>query len=84
MRLREVKCYQGEALGQGCELGSKPEARQACQLQPCPIEAPGKMGTVSEGGSLEAVASLVLVENAVALTSSVDVFTPQKKTVKTK
>uniref|UniRef100_A0A7M4EF58 ADAMTS-like protein 2 n=1 Tax=Crocodylus porosus TaxID=8502 RepID=A0A7M4EF58_CROPO len=40
MRLREVKCYQGEALGQGCELGSKPEARQACQLQPCPTEAP--------------------------------------------
>ncbi|KFV80088.1 ADAMTS-like 2, partial [Struthio camelus australis] len=40
MRLREVKCYQGEALGQGCDPTSKPEARQTCQLQPCPTEAP--------------------------------------------
>ncbi|NXX48976.1 ATL2 protein, partial [Tricholaema leucomelas] len=40
VRLREVKCYQGEALAQGCDLASKPEARQTCQLQPCPTEAP--------------------------------------------
>lgn len=40
VRLREVKCYQGEALAQGCDLTSKPEARQMCQLQPCPTEAP--------------------------------------------
>uniref|UniRef100_A0A8B9QB90 PLAC domain-containing protein n=1 Tax=Apteryx owenii TaxID=8824 RepID=A0A8B9QB90_APTOW len=40
VRLREVKCYQGEALGQGCDPTSKPEARQSCQLQPCPTEAP--------------------------------------------
>ncbi|KFP79965.1 ADAMTS-like 2, partial [Acanthisitta chloris] len=40
VRLREVKCYQGEALAQGCDLTSKPEARQTCQLQPCPTEAP--------------------------------------------
>uniref|UniRef100_G1MV08 PLAC domain-containing protein n=1 Tax=Meleagris gallopavo TaxID=9103 RepID=G1MV08_MELGA len=40
VRLREVKCYQGEALAQGCNLASKPEGRQACQLQPCPTEAP--------------------------------------------
>ncbi|NWV47450.1 ATL2 protein, partial [Daphoenositta chrysoptera] len=40
MRLREVKCYQGEALSQGCDPSAKPEARQTCQLQPCPTEAP--------------------------------------------
>uniref|UniRef100_A0A8C9N5Z6 ADAMTS-like protein 2 n=1 Tax=Serinus canaria TaxID=9135 RepID=A0A8C9N5Z6_SERCA len=40
VRLREVKCYQGEALAQGCDPSAKPEARQACQLQPCPTEAP--------------------------------------------
>ncbi|NWU68013.1 ATL2 protein, partial [Pterocles burchelli] len=40
VRLREVKCYQGEALAQGCDPMSKPEARQMCQLQPCPTEAP--------------------------------------------
>ncbi|KGL99577.1 ADAMTS-like 2, partial [Charadrius vociferus] len=40
VRLREVKCYQGEALAQGCDPTSKPEARQTCQLQPCPTEAP--------------------------------------------
>ncbi|KFO75210.1 ADAMTS-like 2, partial [Cuculus canorus] len=40
VRLREVKCYQGEALAQGCDSTSKPEARQMCQLQPCPTEAP--------------------------------------------
>ncbi|NXN10858.1 ATL2 protein, partial [Indicator maculatus] len=40
VRLREVKCYQGEALAQGCDPTSKPEARQTCQIQPCPTEAP--------------------------------------------
>ncbi|NXG25309.1 ATL2 protein, partial [Grallaria varia] len=40
VRLREVKCYQGDALAQGCDPTSKPEARQTCQLQPCPTEAP--------------------------------------------
>ncbi|KAF1518244.1 ADAMTS-like protein 2, partial [Eudyptula minor] len=40
VRLREVKCYQGEVLAQGCDPTSKPEARQTCQLQPCPTEAP--------------------------------------------
>ncbi|NXK62388.1 ATL2 protein, partial [Sylvietta virens] len=40
VRLREVKCYQGEALAQGCDPSAKPEARQACQLQLCPTEAP--------------------------------------------
>ncbi|NWI74929.1 ATL2 protein, partial [Dryoscopus gambensis] len=40
VRLREVKCYQGEALAQGCDPTAKPEARQMCQLQPCPTEAP--------------------------------------------
>ncbi|NXR01913.1 ATL2 protein, partial [Sagittarius serpentarius] len=40
VRLREVKCYQGEVLAQGCDPTAKPEARQTCQLQPCPTEAP--------------------------------------------
>ncbi|KFV18773.1 ADAMTS-like 2, partial [Tauraco erythrolophus] len=40
VRLREVKCYQGEALAQGCDPSSKPEARQMCQLHLCPTEAP--------------------------------------------
>ncbi|NWQ62523.1 ATL2 protein, partial [Neopipo cinnamomea] len=40
VRLREVKCYQGEVLAQGCDPTSKPEARQTCQVQPCPTEAP--------------------------------------------
>ncbi|XP_078499762.1 ADAMTS-like protein 2 isoform X1 [Lissotriton helveticus] len=39
-QVREVKCYQGEQLGQGCDPESKPEARQTCELQPCPTEAP--------------------------------------------
>ncbi|XP_027724171.1 ADAMTS-like protein 2 [Vombatus ursinus] len=41
LRLREVKCYQGEELGQGCDPNSKPEAKQTCQVQLCPTEAPG-------------------------------------------
>ncbi|NWI24718.1 ATL2 protein, partial [Sula dactylatra] len=40
VRLREVKCYQGEMLAQGCDPTSKPEARQMCQLQLCPTMAP--------------------------------------------
>ncbi|KAM7162155.1 ADAMTS-like protein 2 [Macrochelys suwanniensis] len=40
LRLREVKCYQGDALGQGCDPASKPDAKQTCQLQVCPTEAP--------------------------------------------
>ncbi|XP_001374286.2 LOW QUALITY PROTEIN: uncharacterized protein LOC100022437 [Monodelphis domestica] len=40
LRLREVKCYQGEELGQGCDPTSKPEAKQTCQIQPCPTELP--------------------------------------------
>nr|XP_056700675.1 ADAMTS-like protein 2 [Euleptes europaea] len=40
LRVREVKCYQGEALGQGCDSSSKPEAKQICQLQLCPTDAP--------------------------------------------
>lgn len=42
LRFREVKCYQGEALGQGCDPASKPEARMTCQLQLCPTDTPGK------------------------------------------
>uniref|UniRef100_A0A452I5L1 PLAC domain-containing protein n=1 Tax=Gopherus agassizii TaxID=38772 RepID=A0A452I5L1_9SAUR len=40
LRLREVKCYQGDALGHGCDPAFKPDAKQTCQLQVCPTEAP--------------------------------------------
>ncbi|XP_038614523.1 ADAMTS-like protein 2 [Tachyglossus aculeatus] len=40
VRMREVKCYQGEELGQGCDPTAKPEAKQVCQVEPCPTEAP--------------------------------------------
>uniref|UniRef100_F6YH67 PLAC domain-containing protein n=1 Tax=Ornithorhynchus anatinus TaxID=9258 RepID=F6YH67_ORNAN len=40
VRMREVKCYQGEELGQGCDPTSKPEAKQVCQVELCPTEAP--------------------------------------------
>ncbi|KAM4721982.1 ADAMTS-like protein 2 [Rhinophrynus dorsalis] len=39
-QVREVKCYQGEELAQGCDPATKPEGKQTCQLQPCPTEAP--------------------------------------------
>ncbi|KAM3865652.1 ADAMTS-like protein 2 [Diretmus argenteus] len=43
IRVREVKCYQGEELvtrGHSCDSALKPEARQSCELQSCPTEAP--------------------------------------------
>ncbi|XP_063283367.1 ADAMTS-like protein 2 isoform X1 [Pelobates fuscus] len=39
-QVREVKCFQGQEVGQGCDPATKPETKQACQLQPCPTEAP--------------------------------------------
>ncbi|XP_071983840.1 ADAMTS-like protein 2 isoform X2 [Engystomops pustulosus] len=39
-QLREVKCYQGEELSEGCDQSTKPESRQACNVNPCPTEAP--------------------------------------------
>uniref|UniRef100_A0A8C5R4T4 PLAC domain-containing protein n=1 Tax=Leptobrachium leishanense TaxID=445787 RepID=A0A8C5R4T4_9ANUR len=39
-QVREVKCYQGDELGQGCDPSTKPESQQVCQLPPCPTEAP--------------------------------------------
>uniref|UniRef100_A0A8C0IQM6 PLAC domain-containing protein n=1 Tax=Chelonoidis abingdonii TaxID=106734 RepID=A0A8C0IQM6_CHEAB len=36
---RTVKCYQGDALGHGCDPAFKPDAKQTCQLQVCPMEA---------------------------------------------
>ncbi|XP_069497567.1 ADAMTS-like protein 2 isoform X3 [Ambystoma mexicanum] len=41
-QVREVKCYQGEQLVQGCDPQSKPEDKQMCDLQPCPTESPGE------------------------------------------
>ncbi|XP_073348255.1 ADAMTS-like protein 2 isoform X4 [Pagrus major] len=43
VQVREVKCYQGEELvtrGHSCDSALKPEARQSCQIQSCPTEAP--------------------------------------------
>ncbi|XP_074858770.1 ADAMTS-like protein 2 isoform X2 [Carettochelys insculpta] len=42
LRLREVKCYQGEALEQGCDPASKPDGKQACQLHLCPTDTPAE------------------------------------------
>lgn len=44
VQVREVKCYQGEELvtrGHSCDSALKPEARQSCEIQSCPTEAPG-------------------------------------------
>ncbi|MBN3296665.1 ATL2 protein, partial [Amia calva] len=40
VKVREVKCYQGEEIGHSCDSGFKPEFRQTCEVQPCPTEAP--------------------------------------------
>ncbi|KAI3374490.1 hypothetical protein L3Q82_006310 [Scortum barcoo] len=43
IQVREVKCYQGEELitrGHSCDSALKPEARQSCEIQSCPTEAP--------------------------------------------
>ncbi|XP_062338182.1 ADAMTS-like protein 2 isoform X2 [Osmerus eperlanus] len=40
VRVREVKCYQGEELGHSCDSALKPEARQTCEVLPCPTDAP--------------------------------------------
>nr|XP_015210526.1 PREDICTED: ADAMTS-like protein 2 isoform X1 [Lepisosteus oculatus] len=40
VKVREVKCYQGEEISHSCESGLKPESRQICEVQPCPTEAP--------------------------------------------
>ncbi|XP_063795879.1 ADAMTS-like protein 2 [Pseudophryne corroboree] len=39
-QVREVACYLGDLVSQGCDQSTKPESRQACQLQPCPTETP--------------------------------------------
>uniref|UniRef100_A0A6Q2Y108 PLAC domain-containing protein n=1 Tax=Esox lucius TaxID=8010 RepID=A0A6Q2Y108_ESOLU len=40
VRIREIKCYQGEELSHSCDSAIKPEARQSCEVQVCPTEAP--------------------------------------------
>uniref|UniRef100_A0A8C9X3W8 Si:ch211-267e7.3 n=1 Tax=Sander lucioperca TaxID=283035 RepID=A0A8C9X3W8_SANLU len=43
IQVREVKCYQGEELvtrGHSCDSALRPEARQSCEIQSCPTEAP--------------------------------------------
>ncbi|XP_069835748.1 ADAMTS-like protein 2 isoform X2 [Dendropsophus ebraccatus] len=39
-QLRDVKCYQGEELSQGCYPATKPESRQVCNAALCPTGAP--------------------------------------------
>ncbi|XP_039220082.1 ADAMTS-like protein 2 isoform X2 [Crotalus tigris] len=40
LRMRDVKCYQGEDLVRGCDPLLKPVAKQTCDLHPCPTEPP--------------------------------------------
>ncbi|KAM6948265.1 ADAMTS-like protein 2 [Aplochiton taeniatus] len=40
VHVREVRCYQGEELGHSCDSALKPEARQMCEVQPCPTHTP--------------------------------------------
>lgn len=43
VQVREVKCYQGDELvtrGHSCDSAQKPDARQSCEIQSCPTEAP--------------------------------------------
>ncbi|XP_026790360.2 ADAMTS-like protein 2 isoform X2 [Pangasianodon hypophthalmus] len=40
VRVREVRCYQGEEIGHSCDSTMKPQARQSCEVQACPTEAP--------------------------------------------
>ncbi|KAL7849261.1 hypothetical protein SRHO_G00208840 [Serrasalmus rhombeus] len=42
VRVREVKCYQGEEIGHSCDSALKPQARQSCEVQACPTEAPAE------------------------------------------
>ncbi|TSN03382.1 ADAMTS-like protein 2 [Bagarius yarrelli] len=42
MRVREVRCYQGEEIGHSCDSTLKPQARQSCEVQACPTEAPAE------------------------------------------
>lgn len=52
VQVREVKCYQGEELvtrGHSCISALRPEARQSCEIQSCPTEAPGTKQTFRAG-----------------------------------
>ncbi|KAI4893227.1 hypothetical protein NFI96_025574 [Prochilodus magdalenae] len=42
VRVREVKCYQGEEIGHSCDSALKPQPRQSCEVQACPTEAPAE------------------------------------------
>lgn len=50
VRMRDVKCYQGTDIVRGCDPLVKPVGRQACDLQPCPTEPPGKRGRLTKVG----------------------------------
>uniref|UniRef100_A0A8C9QWM2 ADAMTS like 2 n=1 Tax=Scleropages formosus TaxID=113540 RepID=A0A8C9QWM2_SCLFO len=39
-RSRDVKCYQDREIVKGCDPLTKPAAKQACPLDPCPTEPP--------------------------------------------
>ncbi|XP_053294017.1 ADAMTS-like protein 2 [Pleuronectes platessa] len=50
VQVREVKCYQGEELvtrGHSCDSALKPEARQSCEIQSCPTDAPASAPVAS-------------------------------------
>nr|XP_033816960.1 ADAMTS-like protein 2 isoform X2 [Geotrypetes seraphini] len=40
VRMRDVKCYQGQDIVRGCDPLVKPVSKQTCDLLPCPTEPP--------------------------------------------
>ncbi|XP_042353879.1 ADAMTS-like protein 2 isoform X2 [Plectropomus leopardus] len=63
VQVREVKCYQGEELvtrGHSCDSALKPEARQSCEIQSCPTQAPASV-VVEDSCQDKATANCALV-----------------------
>ncbi|XP_030607943.1 ADAMTS-like protein 2 isoform X3 [Archocentrus centrarchus] len=64
VQVREVKCYQGEELvtrGQSCDSALKPEAKQSCEIQSCPTEAPAAAAVAADACQDKPTANCALV-----------------------
>ncbi|XP_049455336.1 ADAMTS-like protein 2 isoform X1 [Epinephelus fuscoguttatus] len=64
VQVREVKCYQGEELvtrGHSCDSALRPEARQSCEIQSCPTEAPAASVAVEDSCQDKTTANCALV-----------------------
>ncbi|XP_068426651.1 ADAMTS-like protein 2 isoform X3 [Clinocottus analis] len=64
VQVREVKCYQGEELvtrGHSCNSALRPEARQSCEVQSCPTEAPAAAVAVEDSCQDKPTANCALV-----------------------